>query len=98
MSSEAESRPLIRRAYVYTGRVQGVGFRYSTCDEAKSFDVSGYVRNLPSGQVEMVVEGLEPEVERFQEAVASRMRGHIRDVSVSEQGATGEFRDFDVRY
>jgi acylphosphatase len=45
-----------KRVY-YSGRVQGVGFRYAAQGLAEDFDVSGYVRNLPGGDVELVAEG-----------------------------------------
>lgn len=42
---------------VVGGRVQGVGFRYSTVDQANRHGVTGWVRNMPSGQVEVFVQG-----------------------------------------
>jgi acylphosphatase len=49
----------------YEGRVQGVGFRYTTRNIATGYDVTGWVRNLPDGRVEMLVNGEEEEVEAF---------------------------------
>jgi len=46
-----------RRRLYYSGHVQGVGFRYTCQSLARGFDVAGYVRNLPCGRVELVVEG-----------------------------------------
>ena len=46
-----------RRIVHYTGRVQGVGFRFTTCRLAESFAVAGRVKNLPDGRVRVVVEG-----------------------------------------
>ena len=48
---------MIRRTSHFSGHVQGVGFRYTVQDLAADFDVRGYVRNLPDGRVELVVEG-----------------------------------------
>jgi acylphosphatase len=53
----------------YSGRVQGVGFRYQTKQLATGYDVTGYVRNLPDGRVELLVEGEETEVRMFQQAI-----------------------------
>jgi len=54
----------IIRAHVFvSGKVQGVGFRYSTVNEAKKRGVSGWVRNLPDGRVEAVFEGSKEAVE-----------------------------------
>ena len=48
----------------YEGRVQGVGFRYSVRQIAKGFNVTGWVRNLPDGRVELQVSGEDEEAER----------------------------------
>ncbi|OGG03026.1 MAG: hypothetical protein A3F83_05565 [Candidatus Glassbacteria bacterium RIFCSPLOWO2_12_FULL_58_11] len=51
---------------IVCGRVQGVGFRYFVCRLAEEFPVTGYVRNLPNGDVEIVAEGEQAVVEEFQ--------------------------------
>jgi acylphosphatase len=57
-----------RRVHLWiVGRVQGVFFRATTCDEARSLGLSGWVRNLPDGSVEAVAEGEAEAVERFVE-------------------------------
>jgi len=48
-----------------SGRVQGVGFRYSTCDEALRLGLAGWVRNLPSGGVEVLAQGAGADVDRL---------------------------------
>merc|ERR1711916_282410 len=53
----------------YSGRVQGVGFRYAVKTLATGFDATGTVRNLPDGRVELVLEGERDELEAFIEAV-----------------------------
>ena len=54
----------------YEGNVQGVGFRWTVRDAAKGFDVSGWVRNLPDGRVELQVTGEEAEVRAFLDRIA----------------------------
>ena len=87
----------IRRTVWFEGRVQGVGFRYTTCSAADRFDVTGYVRNLPDGRVELVAEGTERELDLFLGAVQDAMRGYIRDLQKSDSPATGEFSRFGTR-
>ena len=54
----------------YDGNVQGVGFRWTVRDAAKEFDVTGWVRNLPDGRVELQVTGEEDQVRGFLERIA----------------------------
>lgn len=69
---------------IFEGRVQGVGFRYTTKDIAKGFDVCGTVKNLPEGTVEMEVMGEREEVEAFLKEIAeeSAMAHHIKGMHV----------------
>ena len=58
-------REVFHATVFFSGRVQGVGFRYHTLQVAKQFDVSGYVRNLSDGRVQLETEGEEAEVNAF---------------------------------
>lgn len=89
----------ISRRVIYTGLVQGVGFRYSVKQIATGFDVIGWVRNQPDGTVEMRAVGEPAEVEAFVAAVAaSHLAGYIKDArqdesAPSEQTGSG----FEIR-
>jgi len=85
-----------KRVY-YSGRVQGVGFRYTAQRLAEDFDVSGCVRNLPGGDVELVAEGPADDVAGFLDAVARRMAGCIERTTVQEEAPSG-YKDFRIRY
>jgi len=87
-----------RRQVHFRGMVQGVGFRYTTRKIASRFAVSGYVKNLPDGQVLLVAEGGAGELDRFLAAVSAEMRLAIQDRAISIEPATGEFRQFEIRY
>ena len=63
---------------LFTGHVQGVGFRYATSQVAREFDVSGTVSNLADGRVQLEAEGHRKDVDEFIEAVKERMHGYIR--------------------
>ncbi len=82
----------------YSGRVQGVGFRYTVRQIAHGYEVVGFVKNLPDGRVEMAIEGDEEELKRFLRAIGSSDLGaYIRHETATWTQATGEFRDFSIR-
>jgi acylphosphatase len=87
-----------RREVYYSGRVQGVGFRYTVHSLARGFAVTGFVKNLPDGRVQVVVEGVPAEVRAFLAAIHAAMQRYVRDVSETTGPATGRFEGFDVRY
>ncbi len=88
------------RAYVRVyGRVQGVFFRANTVDKARELGVTGYVRNMPDGSVEAVIEGDKEKVEKL----ISWMHigpplARVDRVEVEYQEYKGEFTDFRIRY
>lgn len=82
---------------VYTGRVQGVGFRYQAKSAAAGFEVTGIVRNLPDGRVELIAEGDPTELEEFRQAIRDSGVGPmIRSEEVEWSTATREFRGFEI--
>ncbi len=81
----------------YSGNVQGVGFRYATREVATGFDVSGTVRNLPDGRVELVAEGKAQELDAFREAIRNSGVGPlIRQERVEESDARDDLRGFQI--
>jgi acylphosphatase len=82
----------------FTGRVQGVGFRYSARSLARDFRVTGYVRNMPDGSVELVAQGEPHEIESFLAALKARMSGYIRDARERDEPATGRFESFEIAF
>ena len=82
---------------LYTGRVQGVGFRYSTKVVACGFDVTGTVRNLSDGRVELFAEGERMELEEFRKAIQDSEVGRfVRNEAVEWSEAKNEFRGFEI--
>lgn len=88
----------IRRTVLFSGYVQGVGFRWTAEAVAGRHKVAGYVRNLRDGRVELVAEGAPDELDRFITALHERMREYIQDVNASDAPATGEFSGFGIRH
>lgn len=89
---------IVGRHVYFEGRVQGVGFRFTTRHMAQKFQVTGFVRNLPDGRVEVVVEGTAEEVEAFVGAVQKEMTRYIFDTKITTEPATGEFGEFGVKF
>jgi len=96
MSSESPER--IGRRMNYRGRVQGVGFRYTTHSIARRFRVDGYVKNLPDGSVELVAAGEEREVAAFLEEVAAAFGNQITSTSCEETSPPAEIVGFRIEY
>jgi acylphosphatase len=88
----------VRRHVYYSGDVQGVGFRHVATSVARGWAVTGWVRNLVDGRVEILAEGDEADVAGFLAEVAEAMNGYIRDVRILEEAAAGEFSAFRVTF
>jgi len=88
----------VKRIHAYVkGIVQGVGFRYFVYRHAKTLDLTGYVRNLPDGRVEVVAEGSE---ESLRELVSLLWEGpvgsYVENVELEWSEAKNEFKDFKI--
>ena len=78
-----------------SGRVQGVSYRYATWQQTRSLEVSGWVRNLPGGDVEACFEGEEAAVTAMVEWCRSGPpAARVEQVTVTRQEYTGEFQGF----
>ena len=82
----------------YSGRVQGVGFRYTAKNVAMGFELTGAVRNLPDGRVELIAEAPRDELEAFRQAIReSGLGSFISDEQVAWEETKGEFRGFEIK-
>jgi len=81
----------------FTGRVQGVGFRYTALQVAKEFEVSGLVKNLPDGRVQLEAEGAPQTVKEFIAALEERMHGYIRKSERQVAKRPPQFAGFEIR-
>jgi acylphosphatase len=83
---------------IVSGRVQGVGFRFSAYDEAKDLALAGWVRNLPNGDVEIVAEGRRENLQMLAAwAHLGPPSAHVTTVREESSDFTGEFKDFRIR-
>ena len=82
---------------LFSGRVQGVGFRYLTLQVAKEFEVSGFVKNLPDGRVLLEAEGAAVAVHDFIATLQERMIGYIREIKQTEVHRVPQFQGFSIQ-
>ena len=95
---EKVNTDLERREIYFSGRVQGVGFRYTTRAIALRYPVGGFVQNLPDGLVLVVVEGSTRALDNLVEAIEAEMDRHIAHKDVTLLPPTHEFAGFEVRH
>lgn len=88
----------IAKHVLFAGRVQGVGFRYTADRIARQYDVTGFVRNLPDGRVEMLVQGPAPDVDNCIEDVQRTFAGYIRNAQITEALYEARYRAFGITF
>ena len=81
----------------FSGRVQGVGFRFNVSQIAREYDVSGFVRNCSDGRVELQIEGEERDIKDFVKMIEERMHGFIRQIEQTGKSRKPEFIGFNIR-
>ena len=87
-----------RRLHVYySGSVQGVGFRFTAERLAGSLGITGWVKNLRDGRVEVMGEAPEDALKQFLEKINVAFKAYLRDTEVKWAAASGEFDGFDIR-
>ena len=86
----------VRIQAFFSGHVQGVGFRWTTRQIASDFAVTGFVRNLADGRVELVAEGDKVELARLIKEINERLEDNISDVEQQFSDASGKFASFEV--
>ena len=89
--------PVYAATVYFSGRVQGVGFRYTVLQLARGYEVTGYVENLLDGRVLLVAEGVESEVTGFVSAIEERLLGFIRQTERSGSHGPRRHQDFGIR-
>lgn len=80
----------------FSGHVQGVGFRYSTAQVAKGYEVTGQVRNLIDGRVELELEGEESECRSMVESIEEELDGYVRKTELSDGIRSKQFTTFRI--
>ena len=81
----------------YSGRVQGVGFRYKVSNIAAGYDVCGYVENLDDGRVHLVASGDKQQVREFASEISKTMEGFIKSSEEREDFIPHSYKGFQIR-
>ena len=93
-----EKLEITRFRIVYRGHVQGVGFRWQVKNVSKSFGVTGFVRNLSDGTVELWVEGEKAEAREMIDAVELKLRDYWHSKVVDEREGEPHYEDFSIDF
>ncbi len=84
------------RMVFYSGEVQGVGFRATAERIAQNYPVTGWVKNLNDGRVQLLAEGPGDAVQAFLTAIRTRWKDNIKKEEASEEKVSGKFKKFAV--
>lgn len=96
MSDETSSETCHLSVF-FSGRVQGVGFRYQTLQIAKGFEITGFVKNLPDGRVQLEIEGSQNEADSFLAELEDQLSGYIRQTEKKRERRKQQFFDFTIQ-
>src|SRR2546427_8297550 len=99
MTASGQSMSRVARKFLIRGDVQGVGYRFFAQRAAARHQVVGYVKNLPDGSVEALVEGPRQSVEAFKHELATGPRfAIVEQVEEINVEATGEYSSFRIEH
>jgi acylphosphatase len=83
---------------IFIGRVQGVGFRFTALDIANRYRLTGLVRNLPDGTVEMLAQGFSDDISDCLREIEESFRGYIRETKIEEIPSNPQYKDFKITF
>lgn len=89
---------MIAKQIIFKGNVQGVGFRYTSQRTAKLYNLTGYVKNLPDGSVEMFAQGDLQDVDNCISDIQNSFRGYIRETQINDLPPNPRYTNFRITY
>jgi acylphosphatase len=89
---------VIAKHIVYSGRVQGVGFRFTVLNVANNYRLAGYVRNLPNSSVETLIQGPAESIDSFQRDIDESFAGYIRQTDAELVPPDTSLTDFKITF
>jgi len=88
----------IAKHIIFSGHVHGVGFRFTAHRMANRHQLTGFVRNLPDGTVEMLVQGFGQNIDDCIEDIKGAFAGYIRETKISEIPFDPRYKDFGITF
>ncbi len=82
----------------FTGTVQGVGFRFTALNIASRYELTGMVRNLLDGAVEMIAQGSAEDIEACIRDIEESFGGHIKETKIKETPLNPKYTDFKLTF
>jgi len=99
MTDKQNTKKTRRLIASFNGRVQGVGFRFTTVEIARNYTLTGYVQNMMDGSVKLVAEGSEDELSKFlRDLRDAHIYRYVTNEDIHWQDGSGEYEAFVIRY
>lgn len=89
---------MVAKHIIFIGQVQGVGFRYASQRTASRHNLTGYVKNLPHGSVEMLAQGEPQDVDNCISDIQDSFRGYIRETQINDLPPNPRYTNFRITY
>ena len=89
---------MIAKHLIFVGRVQGVGFRFTAYHIANRHKLTGFVRNLPDGTVEMLAQGKSEQVNDCIREIQDSFTGYVRDTRIEDVAADPQYGRFNITF
>jgi acylphosphatase len=88
----------IAKHIIFSGQVQGVGFRFTAFNIANRHQLTGFVRNLPDGTVEMLIQGTSGAIDDCIRDIEKEFGGYIRETEIKEIPPNPLYTDFKIAF
>jgi acylphosphatase len=88
----------IAKHIIFSGQVQGVGFRFTAFNMANRHQLTGFVRNLPDGTVEMLIQGFSQAIDDCIQDIKEYFSGYIRETKIKEIPSNSQYKDFEITF
>ena len=89
---------MVAKHIIFTGHVQGVGFRFTAYNIAHRYQLTGFVRNLPDGTVEMLAQGRPEDIDDCIRNIKESFIGYMREAGIQEIPPDPKYTDFKITF